>query len=121
MAAIELSAPAAPTRSSGAGGPAPGPRASRRVGLVGAGYVARFHIEALAALPGVEIAAVCDRDPARAAALAAASGAVAASSLEALPGHGVEVAHVLVPPDDHAEVTRRLLQLGIGALVEKPL
>src|SRR5688572_30722992 len=103
MAAIELSAPAAPARSSGAGPPASGARGRRRVGLVGAGYVARFHVEALAALPGVEIAAVYDRDPARAAGLAAACGTVAASGLEALPGHGVEVAHVLVPPDEHVE------------------
>jgi predicted dehydrogenase/nucleoside-diphosphate-sugar epimerase len=121
MDAIEQPAPVATARLSGDGRPTPGPRARRRVALVGAGYVARFHVEALAALPGVEIAAVCDRDPARAAGLAEACGAVAAGDLEALPGHGIDVAHVLVPPDQHVEVTRRLLRLGMGALVEKPL
>jgi nucleoside-diphosphate-sugar epimerase/predicted dehydrogenase len=44
-----------------------------------------------------------------------------ATSIEELPGLGVDVAHVLTPPDLHVPVTRRLLELGMGALVEKPV
>ncbi|HYG65051.1 MAG TPA: Gfo/Idh/MocA family oxidoreductase, partial [Thermoanaerobaculia bacterium] len=93
-----------------------------RVAVVGAGYVANFHLEILAEMPDVQVVAVCDPalDRAReAAAKFHIPNAVA--SVDELPALGVEVAHVLVPPDLHVTVTRRLLELGIGALVEKPL
>ena len=37
-----------------------------RIGLIGAGAIARRHVGVLSALDGVELAAVCDSDPARA-------------------------------------------------------
>src|SRR6185295_19214693 len=37
-----------------------------------------------------------------------------------LAGLDVDVAHVLVPPDLHVPVARRLLEMGIGVLLEKP-
>ncbi|HEV7516168.1 MAG TPA: NAD-dependent epimerase/dehydratase family protein [Thermoanaerobaculia bacterium] len=93
-----------------------------RVALVGAGYVARFHLEILASLPGVEVVAGVDVDRTRAQGVARRFGAVATTTaIEELPGLGVDVAHVLTPPDLHVPVTRRLLELGIGALVEKPV
>lgn len=121
----------------GAGSPAPGgfdpvadpalpgrsPRGDRpiRTAIVGAGYVAQFHLEALAGIPGVEVVAVCDVDAHRAAGLAARWGiAHSTVSVDELPALGVEVAHVLVPPDLHLALSRRLLRLGIGLLVEKP-
>jgi len=92
-----------------------------RVALVGAGRVASYHLEAMAGLPGVEIVAVCDPDLERAQALATRWGVPAAvASVEELAGLGVNVAHVLTPPDLHVRVTRRLLEEGIGAFVEKP-
>ncbi|MFL6200489.1 MAG: NAD-dependent epimerase/dehydratase family protein [Thermoanaerobaculia bacterium] len=92
-----------------------------RAAVVGAGYVAAFHIEAMAGVPGLEIAAVCDPDLERARALAKRWGIPAAvASVEELAGLGVQVAHVLTPPDLHARVTRQLLEAGIGAFVEKP-
>lgn len=96
-------------------------RSRIRVALVGAGYVAAFHLEAMAGIPGLEIAAVCDPDLERARALAGRWGIPAAlASVEELAGLGVHVAHVLTPPDLHVPVTRRLLEAGIGAFVEKP-
>jgi len=93
-----------------------------RAALVGAGYVASFHLEAMAGIPGLEIAAVCDPDLERARALARRWKIPAAvASIEELAGLGVQVAHVLTPPDLHVRVTRQLLEAGIGALVEKPL
>src|SRR5688572_3145319 len=49
-----------------------------RAAVVGAGYVAAFHIEAMAGVPGLEIAAVCDPDLERARALAQRWGIPAA-------------------------------------------
>lgn len=93
-----------------------------RAGLVGAGYVAGFHAEAMAGVPGLEIAAVCDPDLERARALARRWGIPSVvTSVEELAGLGIQVAHVLTPPDLHVRVTRQLLEAGTGAFVEKPL
>lgn len=92
-----------------------------RVALVGAGYVAGFHLEAMAGIPGLEIAAVCDPERERARALADRWGIPAVlGSVEELAGLDIQVAHVLTPPDLHVPVTRRLLEAGIAAFVEKP-
>ena len=96
-------------------------RSKIRAAIVGAGYVAAFHIEAMAGVPGLEIAAVCDPDLERARALAKRWGIPAAvGSIAELAGLDVQVAHVLTPPDLHVRVTRELVEAGIGAFVEKP-
>ncbi|MFL6194006.1 MAG: NAD-dependent epimerase/dehydratase family protein [Thermoanaerobaculia bacterium] len=93
-----------------------------RVALVGAGYVAQFHRDLLAEMPEVELVALCDADLERARAAARRWGVPeAVGSIEELPRLGIDIAHVLVPPDLHVPVTRRLLEMGIGALVEKPV
>ena len=102
-----------------------------RVAVVGAGYVANFHLEILAELAqdlnqseglgGVETVAVCDPALDRAQAAARQWNVPnAVASVAELAGLDVDVAHVLVPPDLHVAVTRQLLEMGIGALVEKP-
>jgi predicted dehydrogenase/nucleoside-diphosphate-sugar epimerase len=92
-----------------------------RTAIVGAGYVAAFHIEAMAGIPGLEIAAVCDPDLERARALAQRWGIPAAvASIGELAALDIHVAHVLTPPDLHVQVTRELLEAGVGAFVEKP-
>ncbi|MEW6072672.1 MAG: NAD-dependent epimerase/dehydratase family protein [Planctomycetota bacterium] len=102
------------------GGPAAA--APTRVAVVGAGFIAATHLEILRRTPGVELAAVADVEEGRARALAAAAGVPhAVTSLAALAELGVEVAHVLVPPDRHAALAREFLERGIGVLVEKPL
>jgi predicted dehydrogenase/nucleoside-diphosphate-sugar epimerase len=94
----------------------------RRVALVGAGWIADAHAEVLAALPGVEIALVCDPDRARAERLARRFGvARVETSLEALDPRTVDVAHLLVPPDLHERLAREILEKGVGVFVEKPL
>ncbi len=100
-----------------------GPKvAVQRVGLIGAGTIAAFHIQALRWLPGVRITGILDADPAAAAAAAARFG---------LPAHFTDVerfyaeadpqiVHVLTPPQTHAEVVLDALRRGVHALVEKP-
>lgn len=93
-----------------------------RVALVGAGYVAQFHRDVLTEMPGIELIAVCDADAERARAAARQWGVPnAVTSVAELAGLGIDVAHVLVPPDLHVPVARQLLEAGIGVLVEKPL
>ncbi|HIK59626.1 MAG TPA: gfo/Idh/MocA family oxidoreductase, partial [Planctomycetes bacterium] len=80
----------------------PRPRALTRVALVGAGYIAEFHLEILASTPGVALLAVCDSDLSRAQAAARHYKIPhAVASLEELPALGVELVHLTVPPSLH--------------------
>jgi predicted dehydrogenase len=80
------------------------------VAIIGAGHMGRYHAEKFARLPGVELAAVVDRDPARA----------KISDYRQVLGN-VQAAVIAVPTNLHHEVTRACLEKGIHVLVEKPL
>src|SRR5262249_20670361 len=92
-----------------------------RAGLVGAGYIAEYHVGALRALPGVELVGVTDLSAERPAALAEPLGTRSHPSLAALRDAGADAIHVLTPPDSHADVAVAALELGCHVLVEKPL
>jgi predicted dehydrogenase/nucleoside-diphosphate-sugar epimerase len=93
-----------------------------RVGLIGAGYVAEHHIRALRRLPFVDLVGLTDIDPARAQAAAARFSVQRTfSSIEEMASEGVQVVHVLTPPETHARVALRAFELGCDALIEKPL
>lgn len=92
------------------------------VGLIGAGYIAGWHAEALKLTPGVRLAAVCDLSTSAAEALAAAHGARAFAALDDMIASGaVEAVHILTPPDSHAVLARKCLAAGLHVLVEKPV
>lgn len=92
-----------------------------RVALVGAGAIAEMHAAILRKLAGVDLVAVVDTQLERAQRFAARHGVPQAfSELGELGELGVDVAHVLVPPDQHARVVRLLFDLSIGVYVEKP-
>jgi predicted dehydrogenase/nucleoside-diphosphate-sugar epimerase len=93
-----------------------------RVCLIGAGVIAQVHAQALQSLPGARIVAVADPNIEAARRLARSVGAQqAVASVAELPADSFERAHVLVPPDRHAEVAQPLLEAGIAVLLEKPL
>ena len=94
-----------------------------RVSLIGAGYIAAWHLDALRATPGTRVAAVVDPDLRAAERLAArARGALAFASLgDALAAGDIDRAHVLVPPQLHGPVTEEALAAGLPTFVEKPL
>lgn len=92
-----------------------------RVGLVGTGYIADYHVAALRALSDVELIGVTDVVEARARAFAERSGTRSFPSLAALREAGADAIHVLTPPDSHADVSVAALELGCHVLVEKPL
>jgi predicted dehydrogenase len=91
-----------------------------RAAVIGVGYFGSRHADKLARLPGVKLEYVVDADPARAAAVAANSGARATSNFRDVLG-AVDVATVAVPTQTHAEVAEALLSAGIHVLIEKPL
>jgi len=70
----------------------------------------RYHAEKFARLPGVELAAVVDPDPARA----------QVSDFRKILGK-VEAAVIAVPTNLHHEVARACLEKGMHVLIEKPI
>jgi predicted dehydrogenase/nucleoside-diphosphate-sugar epimerase len=91
-----------------------------KAALVGAGYISEYHIAALRRAD-VEIVGVTDLNSARARALAKKFDLRSYSTMEDLCEAGADVIHVLTPPDSHADITIRALELGRHVLVEKPL
>lgn len=91
-------------------------------GLVGAGYAADFHYEALTRIVGaeVEVRGVFDLNQTAAEAFAQTRGIRAYPALDALLDD-VEVVHVCVVVAAHEEVTVAALQRGRYVIVEKPL
>ncbi len=81
-----------------------------KLAVIGAGHMGRFHAEKFSRLPGVELAAVVDRDAARA----------TVSDYRTVIGK-IDAAVVAVPTDLHHEVARACLERGVHVLVEKPL
>jgi predicted dehydrogenase/nucleoside-diphosphate-sugar epimerase len=95
-----------------------------RVGLVGAGRIAREHLEVLKAMPSVVISAVIDSNRKAAETLASKAGfgvRVFTSTEEALAAKVFDRAHVLVPPGLHASIGTLVLEAGLHCLIEKPI
>ena len=97
--------------------------AVRRVGLVGAGYIADWHAQGLRSVENVELVAVCDRALAKAQTMAAKFDvAQVYGSLEGmLAAEKLDAVHILVPPDFHFEAARMALKAGVNVLLEKPM
>ena len=81
-----------------------------KVAVIGAGHMGRFHAEKFARLPGVEVAAVVDPDPAR---------AKVSDFRQVL--NSVQAAVIAVPTNLHHEVASAFLDKGVHVLIEKPL
>ena len=69
-----------------------------RVGILGAGFVARRNVAKLATLAGVRITSIADPQRERAEALAERCGALAVDGVEQVLAAGVECLYVCVPP-----------------------
>lgn len=89
------------------------------VSFAGAGWIAAVHGYAVEQVPGLAIAAVASRDPARADEAAARMGA-RACTYDELPA-GADGVVICTPPAQHAEQALQAVRAGAGVLVEKPL
>jgi predicted dehydrogenase/nucleoside-diphosphate-sugar epimerase len=93
-----------------------------RVGLVGAGYISEFHARSIQGVPNARIVGIADVVNSRAASLAARFGIPKVfPTMEAMVNEGVDVVHILTPPDTHASLAIAALESGCHVLVEKPL
>ena len=92
------------------------------VGVVGCGGISGVHIPVLLNLPGVELRAVCDIRPERAASAAERSGAAVAESFEALIARDdIDAVHLCTPHYLHAPMAIAALRAGKHVLSEKPM
>ncbi|MFI6685635.1 Gfo/Idh/MocA family oxidoreductase [Streptomyces sp. NPDC050485] len=91
-----------------------------RIGLIGTGRIGAFHAGVLARHPQVEQLVVADADAARAAEVAALTGATAAATVaEALSG--VDAVVIASATAAHAEHIAAAARAGLPAFCEKPV
>lgn len=91
-----------------------------RVGVVGVGYLGRFHARIYADMPDVELVGVADVDAARAREVADQHRCQAFTDAGELLGN-VEAVSVVVPTVHHVEVARPFIERGVHMLIEKPI
>ena len=92
--------------------------------MVGAGSFGRNHLRVIHESEHAELAGVLDANPERAAEAASGHASTGAcpvlGSLEELAGKA-DAAVVATPTHTHAEIGRRLMELGVDVLIEKPI
>ncbi|MEW5766863.1 MAG: NAD-dependent epimerase/dehydratase family protein [bacterium] len=91
--------------------------------IIGAGYIAHIHVEALQSISGVRVSGVCDTHKERAVSFARRWNIanVFGSIEEVIESKSYNFAHVLVPPNLHMKVTLPLLEAGLNVFLEKPM
>jgi len=90
------------------------------VGVVGVGYLGRFHALIHARHPGVDLVGVVDTDPVAAQKVAEEAGCAAYTDPAEMLDK-VQAVSIVVPTTAHLEVSRPFLQRGIHVLLEKPI
>lgn len=94
------------------------------VGILGAGYIASHHINALKLIPNTKIIAICDRNIHQAHHIKKQVGeeVVIYPTLEKmLLDSQIDVIHLLLPPDLHFLNGEKILEAGRHLFIEKPM
>ena len=95
---------------------------SVRIGFIGAGGNANWHMDSLANVPDAEIVGVSDLDPSKARATAEKHGGQAFTShKEMLAACELDCCYICIPPHQHGEPEIDVIQKGLPFFVEKPL
>jgi len=91
-----------------------------RVGVVGVGYLGKFHAEKYARMDGVELVGVVDIVPERAQSVAKRLGTESFTDYRDLLGE-VDAVSVVVPTPLHFPISRDFLENDVDVLIEKPI
>jgi predicted dehydrogenase len=89
-------------------------------GVVGVGYLGKFHAEKYAATKKARLVGVVDIDPKRASDVAGRLGTEALTDYRSLFGR-VQCVSIAVPTRLHFAIAREFIEQGIDTLVEKPM
>ena len=90
------------------------------VGVVGVGYLGKFHAEKYAASDKAALVGVADVDLKRAREVADPLGATAVADFHEMIGR-VQAVSIAVPTRLHYPIAREFLNAGVDVLIEKPL
>lgn len=97
-------------------------RPTRRAAIVGYGDVSTVHAEAIEAIDGIDLVAVCDVDEGRRSAASSERGVPAYDDLgELIERERPDVIHVTTPHDQHVDATLTALAAGVHVIQEKPI
>ncbi|NLC70574.1 MAG: Gfo/Idh/MocA family oxidoreductase [Desulfuromonadaceae bacterium] len=91
-----------------------------KAGVIGVGYLGRFHAQKYALLPETELVGVMDADPQRAEEIAQECETKAYADYRDLL-RDVDLVSLAVPTHDHYSVARDCLEAGRHLLIEKPI
>lgn len=98
-----------------------------KIALIGLGMVAATHVRAIAGAPGLSLAGVLARDPARAAAFAdrmtpiLGTAPAVFADIDAVAASDVDFVLLCTPPDARSEIVGTLARAGKPILMEKPV
>jgi predicted dehydrogenase len=91
-----------------------------KTGVIGVGYLGRFHAQKHAAIDGVELVGVADIDKSQLDLVAAECNCPAFSDYDNLLDE-VDAVSVAVPTSKHHEVAMRCFEKNVDVLLEKPM
>ncbi len=89
-----------------------------RTAVIGLGWAGTVHARTLAALPGIELVALADLDPAR---RASHPDVPTFTDVEAMLRLGLDYCVIATPSTTHEHYALALAAAGVPALIEKPL
>ena len=93
-----------------------------RIGFVGAGGIAKAHVDALSKVPDAEIVGITDANLDAAKSLAESTGATVYESASDLAKNGgLDAMFILLPPFAHGDAERAALDAGLPFFCEKPV
>lgn len=91
-----------------------------RAGVIGVGYLGRFHAQKYAALENVDLVGIADVSRERAEEVAAEVGTTAFTDYRELLAQ-VDLVSIVVPTQHHFPVAKECLEAGCHILLEKPV
>jgi len=91
-----------------------------KAGVIGVGYLGRFHAQKYQAIDGVDLVGVADSDPSRAEEIAAECECQSFTDYRELLQR-VDAVSIVVPTSLHHQVASEALAHGVDVLLEKPM
>ena len=94
-----------------------------RIGMIGAGFIASYHLDGLRAAGGADVRVIAGRTPEKTAALAARFGiaATAADWRDVIARDDIDAVVITTPDDTHPEIAIAAAQAGKHMLLQKPM